>query len=146
MSGVFKISEAGAIGLHAAVYMAAHEDRVCRASEMASAIKASEAHLVKVLQRLARAGLVKTLRGPAGGFSLVGKADNMALKDVYEAIEGKLEAVQCVLKNQACDGTGCILGGMVRKVNEETLAYLKKTTLSELTGVFENKKANKGRK
>jgi len=69
MSGVFKISEAGAIALHAASHLAAHQDQPCRAADIAAGFKVSTAHLEKVLQRLARAGLVTATRGPKGGLS-----------------------------------------------------------------------------
>jgi Rrf2 family protein len=136
MSGVFRISEAGTIALHAAVYLAAHDDRVCRAHEMAETLRVSEAHLVKVLQRLTRAGLLTPVRGPKGGFTLARKAGTIALREVFEAIEGKLVPVQCLLRNQACDGKHCILGGMVERVNRETLDYLTATRLSELVRVY----------
>lgn len=140
MGGVFRISEAGTIALHAAVYLAAHPDGVCRAHDIAAALGVSEAHLVKVLQRLHRAGLVTPSRGPAGGFALADKANGIRLRDVFEAIEGRLEPVRCLLRNRACNGKHCILGGMIRKVNEETLAYLSATRLSELVGVYGKRK------
>jgi Rrf2 family protein len=145
MAGVFKISEAGTIALHVAVYLAAHPDKVCCAHEMAETHKVSEAHLVKVLQRLTRAGLVKPQRGPKGGFTLSKAAKDTTLREVFEAIEGRMEPLQCLLRNQLCDGKHCILGGMIRKVNEETLDYLNTTRLSELVGVY-GKKTERRRK
>jgi len=144
MSGVFKISEAGTIALHAAVFLAAHPERVCRAHEMAETLRVSEAHLVKVLQRLTHAGLLAPTRGPKGGFTLAREAGTIALREVFEAIEGRLEPVQCLLRTQACDGKHCILGGMVERVNRETLDYLSTTHLSELVRVY-GKKTTKGR-
>ena len=136
MTGVFRISEAGTIALHAAVYLAANPDRICSAHEMAGALKVSEAHLVKVLQRLTRTGLVNPRRGPKGGFTLARPAADTALRDVYEAIEGKLQPADCLLKAKVCTGKDCILGGMVRNVNAEALAYLSATRLSDLAHAF----------
>ena len=135
-TGVFKISEAGTIALHAAVHLAARPDEVCSAHAMVEALGVSGAHLVKVLQRLTRAGLVRPVRGPKGGFTLSRGADAITLREVFEAIEGKLEPVQCLLRNRACDGKSCILGGMVEKVNRETLDYLHTTRLSKLVRVY----------
>ena len=143
MSGVFKVSEAAAIGLHAAVYLAAHPGRACRAREMAEALKASEAHLVKVLQRLARAGIMEAVRGPKGGFTLSRPAAEVSLGDVFEAIDGKLKPFSCLLKHRACDGRLCILGGMVKRVNQEALDYLTTTKLSELITAYGKRKNNK---
>jgi Rrf2 family protein len=145
MSGVFKISEAGTIALHAAVFLAAHPDRVCRTREIADTLPVSGAHLVKVLQRLTRAGLATATRGPKGGFALAREANKIALREVFEAIEGKLAPVQCLLRTRACDGKHCILGGMVERVNRETLDYLSATRLSELVRVY-GKKTTRRRK
>ena len=136
MAGVFRISEAGTIALHAAVYLAARPEKLSSAREMADVLKVSAAHLIKVLQRLTRAGLVSPSRGPKGGFALARDAGRTTLREVFEAIEGRMQPVQCLLKTRACNGKQCILGGMVRKVNKETLDYLSATKLSELVRVY----------
>ena len=146
MSGVFKISEAGAIALHAAGFLAANPGRACRAAEIATSFGLSVAHLEKVMQRLAHAGLVTATRGPKGGFQLARPAREVTLKEVFETIEGRLNGSQCLLRTQACDGTACLLGGIVSRFNRETADYLSKTTLSDVIGVFDKKENKKARR
>ena len=134
MATVIKISDAGAIGMHAAVYLAGNMDRVCPAGEMAAALQVSAAHLVKVLQRLTRGGLVRTGRGPNGGYALARPADRVRLLDVLEAIEGRLAPGSCLLKHKACRGRPCILGGLVQAINRQTIEYLTSKTLGALAG------------
>jgi len=136
MARIFKLSEAVSIGLHAAAFLAGHTDRAYRAHEMAEALHVSEAHLIKVLERLARAGVVNAVRGPKGGFSLAAHAADMNLRDVFEAVEGKLDLVSCLMKNGVCLGASCILGDLVQKVNAEVLKYLTDTRLSDLAAAF----------
>ena len=132
MATTFKISEAAAIGLHAAVYLAVHQKRVCQAGEIAQNLSVSEAHLVKVLQRLTRAGLVEPVRGRHGGYRLAQPAREITLLKVFEAIEGRLTVAKCLFRRQVCDGRQCILHGLIKNMNSQAFAYLNKTTLAKL--------------
>jgi len=134
--------------LHATGLLAANPNRACRAAEIATSFKVSVAHLEKVMQRLARAEVVTATRGPRGGFQLARPAGKITLLEVFEAIEGRLTGNQCLLRARTCDGTACMLGGMVDRFNKETIDYLSKTTLSEIVNTFINHKTNKetGRK
>ncbi len=135
MATTFKISEAGAIALHAAAYMAARPGRICPAREMAQELSVSEAHLVKVLQRLTRAGLVAPARGRHGGYRLNQPAKQITLRNVFEAIEGKLTVADCLFRRQICDGKQCILHGLIKNINTRTMEYFDRKTLSSLSSL-----------
>jgi Rrf2 family protein len=126
------------MALHAGVYLAAWDGRACTAGEMASALQVSAAHLVKVLQRLTRAGLVRTVRGPKGGYALARPPTRVSLREVFEAIEGPLAPVKCLLKHKVCEGRACIMGNVIQAMNRRTIAYLTTTTLGALAvkGLF----------
>jgi Rrf2 family iron-sulfur cluster assembly transcriptional regulator len=47
-------------------------------------------YLEQIFQRLRRAGLVTSKRGPGGGYLLAGPAAGITLRDVVEAVEGPL--------------------------------------------------------
>ena len=109
--------------------------------DMAGQLKASEAHLSKVMQRLARARIVKSHRGPRGGFALDTGKDDTTLLDVYEAIEGPFSTDYCLFESKVCLGDRCALGGMLERVNKEIKNYLESTRLSDLTkGLNKSKK------
>lgn len=136
-ANVLRISEAASLALHTVVMLAARPDRPVSTPEIASVFRVSEAHLAKVLQRLSRAGLVRSVRGPKGGFFLEREADELTLLDVYEAIEGPLPSSECLLGSPICGGEKCILGELLGSLNREVRDYLAGTTLSDLTGAFE---------
>lgn len=136
MSNVLRISEAASLALHAMVYLAANPGRPISAREIASVLQVSEAHLSKVLQRLAKSGLVQSNRGPKGGFVLGRSPEKVALLEVYEALEGKLAPSNCLFGTPICGGKKCILGKLLRTVNREVGKYLSDTRLSELTSVY----------
>ena len=139
MSSPFRMSEAASLALHAATFLAADSGRPSRpvaAREIAAALGASGAHLSKVLQRLAKAGLVTSTRGPAGGFRLARPASKITLLEVYEAIEGDLDAPDCLFGRAVCAGRGCICGDLLSEVHDRTRRRLAGTRLSELGHVF----------
>ncbi len=136
MSNVLRISEAASLALHAAVFLAANPGKPISTREIASALEVSEAHLSKVMQRLARTGLVNSVRGPKGGFLLARSPARISLLEVYEAIEGRLLPANCLLGTPVCKGEGCILGDLVETLNGQVREYLSRTRLSELVGVY----------
>ncbi len=147
MACAYKTSDAVAIALHAAAYLAANGGRLASAKEIARAISASEAHLAKVLQRLAKAGVVASVRGPRGGFTLSRAPEKTPLLAVYEAIEGPLEVCSCLFSTPICGGKRCIFRGLVRSLNEQVHEYLNRTTLAEAAAVYrrENNASAQGR-
>jgi Rrf2 family protein len=60
----------------------------------------------KILQKLARAGLVKSVRGVNGGFMLTRAPKDISLLDVYEASSGPLCLNICVANKKSCDRSG----------------------------------------
>ena len=132
MSSVLKISEAASLALHSMALLAEDPEQLISTREIASRLHISEAHLSKVLQRLTRAGLAKSVRGPKGGFMVNKPTDQITLLDVYESIEGPIEPTDCLFSTPVCDKVGCILGGILGKVDKQIRAYLLETKLSDL--------------
>jgi Rrf2 family protein len=133
---MFKISAAASLALHTAGLLAANADRLVSTRDAASLFQVSEAHLSKVLQRLVKVGLVKSIRGPKGGFSLNKPANKVNLLKVYEAIEGPLDMDHCLLGHNACPLNRCLMGDLVHSVNQQTWEYLNGSTLDQLTDAF----------
>lgn len=142
MPTVLRISDATTLALHATVMLAASDKHALTTREIAQTLHASEAHLSKVLQRLHKAGLVDSTRGPHGGFALVRPPEKTSLLRVYEAIEGKLEPTECLLSEPVCDGTHCIMGPLLADINRRVGEYLAKTMIADLTGIFNAVSAN----
>ncbi len=136
MAVLFKLSNAVAIGLHAAMFLATDEGQSATASQIARTFSISAAHLVKVLQTLSRAGLIEATRGRGGGYRLSRPARKIRLLELVEAIEGKLEVHECLLRHPMCHNRKCILGPLVRNINSQTLDYLKKHTVAELAATL----------
>lgn len=136
MPSSLKFSEAVSLAMHAAGLLAAGEQQSLSTKAIAAHFHVSEAHLSKVLQRLVKVGLLHSLRGPKGGFSLAKEPQEITLLEVYEAIEGPLEQVSCLFKTPLCDGEGCLLGGILEGMNKTLMDHLSKTNLREVSKLF----------
>ena len=143
MASMLRISDAASLGLHTMVLLAAHEGKVIATGEIASVLHVSEAHLSKVLQRLDKTGLVRSVRGPRGGFALAKSGRAITLLEVYEAIEGPLVATECLLGSPVC-GRNCILGGLLDGVNRQVKDYFAGTSLASLVNSYRNVRVNTG--
>jgi len=123
MSKIVSLSEASSIAIHAVVVIASSEKSI-NVNSIAQLTGASPNHLAKVMQVLVKQGIVKSMRGPAGGFSLNKPAGEISLLDIYECIEGKINAEGCPLNRQVCPFDKCLMGGIVKKLTDEIKEYL----------------------
>ncbi len=135
-TSILRISEALSLGLHAMAYLSSAPEKPRRVKEIAKRLKASEAHLSKVLQALARAGLLKATRGPKGGYMLAKKPEEISLLDIFEVINGPLKDQRCLFKEPLCSGERCLLGNLLEDVNRLVREHFSKTTLKEAQNIL----------
>jgi Rrf2 family protein len=133
---VLRISDAASLAMHTMVLLASTPEDVVSTGEIAEVLRASEAHLSKILQRLSKAGLVKSTRGPSGGFKLAKEPEEICLLEVYEAMDGPLPESACLLDTPICVGPDCVLGGILKGIGDELKKYLGKTSLDGLIGTL----------
>jgi len=138
MSGVVKFSEAASLALHTMSLLASEPDKHMSVREIVERLPVSENHLAKVLQRLTKAGLIESVRGPKGGFLLKRNPEDITLLEVYEVIEGPLPVVRCLFPEPKCNGN-CILGDLVGSVNDQIREKLAAPRLSQLADIFGRK-------
>jgi Rrf2 family nitric oxide-sensitive transcriptional repressor len=127
------ISEAANLAIHALAYLARDGvDRPVAAATIAGSLEVSEAHLVKVLQRVKKVGLVDSVRGPRGGFTLARPLADISLLDIYEAIDGPLSRETCLLGARACRLDDCVFGTLLQDVGRQVGDHFANTTLADL--------------
>ena len=132
MASILKISEAASLALHTMFFLAVNPERKYSAKEIAAEFEVSEAHLSKVLQRLAKVDLVKSTRGPKGGFVLGKAPSKITLLNVYEAIDGPLRSSKCILGKQTCGRRECLLGDLLKTMTKQAREHLSQKRLSDL--------------
>jgi Rrf2 family protein len=63
--------------------------------EIAARQDISEKYLEQLFLKLRRAGLIRSVRGPGGGYLLARKVDKIRMYDILKAVEGPLTPVFC---------------------------------------------------
>jgi Rrf2 family protein len=99
-----KVSKAVGYAVRALAYLANKgKGRRVTLREISKAEDIPEAYLVKVMKRLAGAGLVSIFRGSIGGYTLARKPGGITMLEVFEAIEGRLRIRECIETPQTCN-------------------------------------------
>ncbi len=132
VNGIVHLSDAALIAVHALAGLAAAPGRLVQSRSLASIIDASESHLAKVMQRLVRAGLVLSVKGPNGGFRLAKDAGTISFRETIEAVDGPLSGDFCPFRTDRCDPDNCIFGNEITKHAGELINYLGKRTIADV--------------
>jgi Rrf2 family protein len=130
MAKIFSISEAASIAIHSMVLIARNKNGI-NAVKIAEQTGSSKNHISKVTQRLVKEDLLKSVRGPSGGFTLKKSPADITLLDIYQSIEGPLEITDCPLANEVCHFDQCLMGNVINKMTIELKRFLKEQTLKK---------------
>jgi Rrf2 family protein len=128
MSKIFALSEASSIAIHSMVLIARSENGI-NAVKIAEVTGFSKNHIAKVLQRLVKNDMLKSVRGPSGGFYMKMDPAKVNLLDIYQSIEGQLDVTECPLSYELCGFDRCLMGNVVGKLTNEFRKFLQEQTL-----------------
>jgi Rrf2 family protein len=126
------LSDAALIAVHALASLAAEAGQLVQVKDLAAAIGASEHHLSKVMQRLARVGLVRSVKGPAGGFAIAKPAVEISFRTAIEAVDGPMGGDFCPYRTVHCNPNNCIFGPEIRRHATELLAYMEQRSIADI--------------
>lgn len=128
------LSQTAEYALRAMVTLAHDEETPLTAQEIANLARIPLDYLSKVLNLLARAGLVKAQRGRCGGFHIAKPADRMTVLEIVNAVDPLRRIRSCPLGLSAHGSRLCPLhrklDEAVRSVEEAFAA----TTIASLVG------------
>jgi len=132
MAEFVHFSDAANLAFHCMAHLGAHPGEYISTHNIAETYSASAHHLAKVVQRLHKAGLVNSLRGPHGGITLAQPPIEVNLLQIYEAIEGPVKISTCLFTQPVCSRRQCIFAGVLAEANTLIYNYLAQTTLHDL--------------
>jgi Rrf2 family protein len=132
---MFKLSKKADYGLIAMKHLANHrEQHACSANEIAEEYGISSTLMAKVLQKLARNGLVGAKHGSSGGYQLSKEPNRISALEVITAIDGPVLITSCVTSHGVCDATDrCSIKEPLQRVNESILGVLGTVTIAHLS-------------
>lgn len=115
------------------VHLASSPSEVIIINELAKKIKTPKSFLAKILQQLAKAGIVKSLRGIHGGFMLAKKPADITLFDVITTIDNSVAMNVCAIDKKACTlSNSCAVHPIWVEIKEYTINRLKSWNFAEL--------------
>lgn len=107
--------------------------RPMRADEIADATGAPRNYMAKTLNSLAKAGIVSSARGPAGGFVLTVAPSELSLARIVDLFDEPRPQTRCMLGNAPCDQRHpCAAHSTWTRVKTERRAPLTTTTVADL--------------
>lgn len=126
------LSDASEYALRAIVWLGQEPVRSWKVREIAAQTGAAPGYLVKVLQQLARAGLLTAKRGNNGGYTMTRPADEVTIAEVINAVDPIERITFCPLDHA---DRGYALCALHRRI-DDALALIEKTfssvTVAEL--------------
>ena len=93
----------------------------------------SNAYLENILISLKTKGLIKTVRGASGGFSLAREPATITVLDIVVALEGSIAPVDCIEQSKACPKSkSCVTRRVWNKMYDAQVAVLGGISLADL--------------
>jgi FeS assembly SUF system regulator len=130
---MFKISRLTDYGTMILVYLASRGDRLCSATDVAQATHVAQPTVSKLLQVLARNGLVDSVRGADGGYRLAVAPESISAAQILNVLEGPVAITECSTDDSHCEFEPlCQTGGAWQKINRVIQIALTEITLADL--------------
>jgi Rrf2 family protein len=123
------------LAVHGLCCLAVQPDgRLVAAKDIAAALNAKLTYLAKVLQVLAHAGLVRSVRGKLGGYGLNRPAGEITLADVFKALDAHSEMYLCP-GTRGCRAAGpCAIRTAFGKASKALNEEFARITLAQIVG------------
>lgn len=131
---MLKLTKKADYALMAMKHLADHAQQgSASAKDVADSFGIPPEALAKILQRLAKAGLLHSQQGTNGGYRLARAAHTISAFEVIQAIDGPLFITSCVTTRGECGQTDrCNIREPLRKVNESIEAVLRRIKISHM--------------
>lgn len=109
-------------------------DVVVSATEIAERFNIPRGILGKVLQQLARNGMIKSYQGVTGGYVLDKAPEDINLNDIVRIIEGPISMVECSTNNgEECSQLeNCNIKSPILTIQRNLTNYFKNISLADL--------------
>ena len=131
---MLRLTKKADYGLMALKYLAEHSGHASlSAKDIAEAYRIPPQLLAKILQQLAREGLLRSHAGMNGGYTLARAPESITAFEVIRIIDGPLFITSCVTDSGICDLTNsCTIKEPLARVNDSISDVLKKIRISDL--------------
>lgn len=111
------------------------------AKTLAADAKIPAPYLSRILQDLARAGFLKSTKGPGGGFRFIGPTEEITLLRIVEAVDGAGVYEKCPYGEPECTPRAlCGMHGSWNAARSGIIEYLATTSIASLAKALSEKR------
>jgi len=115
------------------LYLSRADDRIVMVDEIAQEMGIPKSFLAKILQKLAKSGMLQSFRGVQGGFKLAKKTRQISLLDVIAAIQGAPAMNKCAVDKKTCHLSNvCTIHPVWLELRTKVEQHLRKITFEKL--------------
>ncbi len=100
--GLLQIPRKIEYALRAMIFLADSQNGVASGELISAHEKIPKHFLEKVIRDLIRSGLVRSRRGPGGGYQLARPPESISFRDIIEAVEGPITLNICLDNSNSC--------------------------------------------
>lgn len=131
---MLRLSTKGQYGVRAMFEIAkGYPDQPVTIREIAERQDVSVAYLEQILNKLRRAGFVRSVRGPGGGYLLVREPKGISIAEILNELEGPLAITSCLDPDEGCARVeGCVTHLLWKSLGAKIRAFLETITLQDL--------------
>jgi Rrf2 family protein len=128
-----KISRSMGYALIAAGFVAINsKEKPVLAADISKAYGIPLEYLLKILQQLVKSGVLRSKRGPRGGFSLAKEAEEITLLDILESVDGPMLSHLHLAELTKNTPFSLKMEETCRRANEQTRAIYIAAKLSDM--------------
>jgi Rrf2 family protein len=107
-----------------------------------ASINVPKPYLSKLLQELARQGIISSTRGPKGGFYLTGENRRQPLIRIIEVIDGPIRLNSCMLSLEGCnEQRPCPLHVIMQPARAQLKRLLEQISVNDLSDDLHKEKS-----
>ena len=141
-----KLSTKIRYGVRAMIDIGAHcSDRPVSLNEVSTRQKVSAKYLEAIMPALKAAELVRSMKGPGGGYMLTREPGKITLFDIFTALDGPTCLVDCVDQPENCHlQSSCVSNDVWKDLSRLINSNLKSVTIGDLID-RQNQKKSKAR-
>lgn len=124
------------IGLRVLMYLTVFEDQICTVDQMVRDCLARKQLTIKAVQKLKKAGYIRSRRGRAGGFELARPPEAISAAEIILLMEPDIALAECFrLGAQAkCTIVGkCLLQAELQAALKQMMSHIEAVSVRDLT-------------
>jgi Rrf2 family transcriptional regulator, iron-sulfur cluster assembly transcription factor len=128
-----EITQRADLAVRALVVLQSSPDRL-KSTDLADALGTTPGFIPQVMGPLVRAGWVRSVPGPTGGYERHRDLDSITVLEVVETIDGPTDSGRCVVAERLCDASDpCALHVAWARARSELRESLAGLTLSDVS-------------